>query len=131
MNGVARPQPLGESGLDGFQDGQHPALVVDRAATPDELRVHHAREGRMSPPGGIVRGHHVLVREQDRGRPRGVGAPPGVEAAVPETFELQFGVHPGKRPLEVRAEPLELGIGRRGGAVAARLGLLPGHCHAP
>jgi hypothetical protein len=67
QHAAPRNEPLADQALDGFEDADHGALVVDCAAAPDEAAVDASLEGRVRPALEILGGHDVQVgREQDR-----------------------------------------------------------------
>ncbi len=88
------------------------ALVVERAATPDEAVLHLAGEG-IDAPGllGAGRdGHHVLVRHQRHGLGGRVAAGPGVEQRLlPHHFALKGGMDLGVLLFQVGVQLVELG----------------------
>ncbi|MCY1522121.1 hypothetical protein D9M68_569660 [compost metagenome] len=118
VNGLLRLEAGADEKLDGFHLREKIALVVERAAAPDETVLDLAGEG-VDRPGFFSAGgdgHHVLVRHQRDGLGGRIGAGPCVEQRlVAHDFLLQGGVDLGVLLFEVGVELVELG--RVGGRV--------------
>ncbi len=108
VDGAPRVGSRGDEMLHGLEDGQQTALVVQRAAAPDEAGGDPSGERRLGPPpfGAGLDRHHVLMREQQDGGEARVGAGPAVQQAVAVHFlERERGVEPGERVARRTAAP--------------------------
>ncbi len=85
---AGRDEARGDQGLDGFQDGDQRALVVDRAAAVDETVGDPPGERVLRP---VLPGHRhdVVVGHQHQGRPVGPAAPAVEQGAVAEHLAVQ------------------------------------------
>jgi hypothetical protein len=67
-DGALRAVALGQVPFQRLQQRDHPDLVIETAAAPDDAVLHHAAERRMRPlaPRVFLDRHHVEVHEQHR-----------------------------------------------------------------
>ena len=105
---VARgTEPVREQELDGLQDHQERALVVERASAVHDAVFDPARKRRMRPSVGGVGGHDVIVRHQDHRIRVACAAPPIQQAALADALPLEARVGARIELAEERDELLE------------------------
>src|ERR1700747_1910383 len=96
--------------LDGLEDRNEAAFVVERPTAPDVAGRDRATERRLGPLplGPRLYRYDVLMGEEDRRCETGVGADPLVEEPIPvDPFELEGRVDLGEGLAEVPLAPLE------------------------
>jgi hypothetical protein len=115
-------EPRADERLGGFEQTEHTALVVDRAASPDLAALDRAAEGRLGPgPPGRLGRDDVQVREQDDRRQIRAAAKPGIEQRIGrDRLARQHPPDRGKPVLQIRVQAEE-------GAGIALAGIAPGN----
>ena len=106
-----RLEPLPEERFHRLEDRHEVALVVERAAPPDVAVGDAAAERRLGPAvlGSRLDGHDILVGEQEDRLERRVAARPAIEQVeTGHALAGQARVNRGKRPLQIRLEPVKL-----------------------
>ena len=105
----SRREALGEQRSTASRMREEAALVVERAAAPDEAVGDHALEGRVLPLlGARLDRHHVLVGEQQQRGQRGLATPPGVEQArAADELARERRVHARELRRDRRGRPCE------------------------